>query len=143
MRCPDCNKFVSYEGDEEPVIDSDDISEDGDISLEVTITKNCGECGSEIAQMSLTLGENVDLGEHHGKGHEITLEVEDPTQTERYETTYYDRRAKKRKPIKSPRYYRHYFGVEVPYTVKCSCGEDITSGTLSTEDAASSLESLY
>jgi len=141
MRCTYCNTFVSYEGDEEPTIDSEDIDMEGNIFVEVTLTKNCGSCGQELASVNFTLEDGIDVGEHHGDDHQLSLECDTPEQTERTQTQVYDKRKKVWKPITSSRYMKHYYGVEVAYKVQCSCGEEIAESTLAGEEAAGSLES--
>lgn len=47
MRCADCNKFVPYDTEAEPEGDLE-ISEDGQLTGEVTRTLPCGECGTEL-----------------------------------------------------------------------------------------------
>jgi hypothetical protein len=54
MRCPDCNKFASYD---EPEVEENSI--DDATSIEVTVGLNCADCGGRLkeAQITLALGE--------------------------------------------------------------------------------------
>lgn len=51
MRCPDCNKFVSYD---EPEIETGQIEEqsEGRVTCPFTVTLCCGECGTDLKQAS-------------------------------------------------------------------------------------------
>ena len=48
MRCPDCNKFVSFD-EGEPKVQSIEIDTSG-VKCEVRIVMNCGECGQELKE---------------------------------------------------------------------------------------------
>lgn len=51
-RCPDCNKFVSLELADEPEVEVVQCEDTGDgkatLTLNVTLTKVCAECGTEL-----------------------------------------------------------------------------------------------
>ena len=49
MRCPDCNKFVSFE-EQDTEISSLELHEDGSISGEVRLANNCQDCGTELKE---------------------------------------------------------------------------------------------
>ena len=57
MRCPDCNKFVSFDDPEVELVDVD-ISEDN-VFVTVHITLNCGECGTALAETYLDFQESI------------------------------------------------------------------------------------
>ncbi len=48
-RCSDCNKFVSLELGDSPDMNLD-IDDEGNITGDVTITRNCAECGTEMKE---------------------------------------------------------------------------------------------
>ena len=52
-RCPDCNKFVSYD-DGDVDVQSEDV-ESGEVRVEVRIVKTCAECGTELKEATLEL----------------------------------------------------------------------------------------
>lgn len=52
-RCPDCNKFVSYD-DGDVDVQSEDV-ESGEVRVEVRIVKTCAECGTELREATLDL----------------------------------------------------------------------------------------
>lgn len=57
MRCPDCNKFVSYDEPEvEATVDDVVSTVDGEVtvSVSVDIALNCAECGTELKRASLS-----------------------------------------------------------------------------------------
>jgi hypothetical protein len=52
-RCPDCNKFVSYD-DGDVDVQSEDVESD-EVRVEVRIVKTCAECGTELKEATLEL----------------------------------------------------------------------------------------
>jgi len=52
-RCPDCNKFVSYD-DGDVDVQSEDV-ESGEVRVEVRIVKTCAECGTELKEANFDL----------------------------------------------------------------------------------------
>lgn len=57
-RCPDCNKFVSYDDSTEPEVDAD-VDETGHVTGTVRVVLTCAECGAELREASFDL--DVDL----------------------------------------------------------------------------------
>jgi hypothetical protein len=54
MRCPSCNKFVSYS--EEPSIDIETESiEDTDLTSDIAVYLTCEQCGTQLRQAAATL----------------------------------------------------------------------------------------
>ena len=73
------------------------------------------------------------LAEHDGKGHELTVEADDPEQVEEG----------------GGRYAKSYFGASVSYRIHCKCrrkggedGEPIHEGVLEDKVAASEMDEL-
>ena len=64
-RCPDCNKFVSLDLDQEPDIEVTNLEDLGNgkamLSLNMTLKKVCAECGAEISQKETSIDVEVDL----------------------------------------------------------------------------------
>jgi hypothetical protein len=58
MRCPDCNKFVSY-GEAEVEVSAEELNEDA-VSAEVRVMLPCAECGTELKEANLTAEEDLD-----------------------------------------------------------------------------------
>lgn len=136
MRCPDCNKFVSF-GEAECENESVDTS-GSNVEVQVTVNLPCGDCGTTLKSASIEASGEI---EHTCPGSEREgpdFEVEDegsPSGTDRYQTT--DRHGK---PIKNSRYMRHYYGFETEVEVKCNrCGETVTV-QVSGEEQASAFE---
>lgn len=62
MRCPDCNKFVSYDDSNDP--DIQDISyADGHVSAQIRVVLPCGDCGTELKSADFDLDLAVALPE--------------------------------------------------------------------------------
>lgn len=59
MRCSECRKFVSYEGEEEPEIEDSRITREGELEIEIRIVKRCGECATELKEAQFTLVEDL------------------------------------------------------------------------------------
>lgn len=49
MRCENCSKFVSLEL-QDPEIEDLELHDDGSLTGEVRIVRNCAECGSEMKE---------------------------------------------------------------------------------------------
>lgn len=88
-RCGDCNKFVSLDTDTEPDVTSEQLSTSSgtaDFDIDVTITNNCAECGTELKTAELNASDSFDydiaeLSEDDRDA--LTLEVDDITREER------------------------------------------------------------
>lgn len=129
MRCPDCNKFVSYDADGDPEIDVE-VSEDGQITGTVRIVNACGECGTELKEYTFDVDDSSivdDVATHHkdkfkhkGKDSDRSLEISDDGGSRTEETVTKDRHGKQ---IKLSRYMKHLYCAEATFTVTCACGE--------------------
>jgi hypothetical protein len=133
-RCPDCNKFVSLEL-QEPELN---LNVEGDsITGQVRLVLTCVECGNEGKETNL----DIDLAlDHDCDRAEDDFELVDEAAetTERYQDK--DRHGK---PIKNPRYRRHYYGAEITATVCCNkCGKEFEV-TETVEEQASGFEELW
>lgn len=130
MRCPDCNKMVSY-GDPEFEVLSEDVGEDGDVSSTVRMALTCADCGTELkdnefelsAQVSHEcLEEKLKERKEEDQGEGFELELDDPELTEEYKP----RTNKQGKPVPM-RYQKHFFGVKLTGKIICNrCGEEIS-----------------
>ena len=134
-RCPDCNKFVSYDESTEPEVNVD-IDSEGTITGDILIVLACAECGTELKETTFAIEIESELREkHEGEGHELAVEVASAEMTSRQDVT-----DKKGKPIPI-RYRKTYYGVLAVLHMTCSCG---LSKEVSFEDEiqASALEEL-
>lgn len=122
MRCPNCDKFVSYD---EPEVEVDNYCIENEQAVgSVTITLNCAECGTPLAQAE----EEFEINAHHPDGadedHELEIKSTDVEGFDDYQTTNVNG-----KPIPS-RYQKHFYGANISCEVECSCG---WSETLTTD----------
>jgi hypothetical protein len=152
MRCPDCQKFVSYD---DPAVDDVLVDiEDDELVMSGEVTLKCADCGNDLASASMEA--NVELSEQFDDapdaeaGETVEYEmVEDPdvTSTDRTDTT-----DKTGKPLKSSRGARRYYGASASCTVKQiiknKAGDVIADRggeaeiTIEAEEQASSFDSL-
>jgi hypothetical protein len=130
MRCPDCNKFVSMEFSEPDVSDIQ-VSEDGEVTASVTLTRTCVDCGSDLktAELELTCDMGKECEDHvNAEGqdiHDLTVEQDDVNQIEEG----------------GGRYAKSYFGAEVCFTITCKCDRKFeVDGAMSDKVAASEME---
>ena len=65
MRCPDCNKFVSFDDSNEPEVNDVNVDDNGYVTAEVRFVLTCAECGAELKEGNYSLDGNVDLTNHH------------------------------------------------------------------------------
>jgi hypothetical protein len=128
MRCPDCAKFVGYDTEQEPELESEQV--DGTLADGYTFSASvrrvlaCAECGNELKESSFDIEIELKSEELKAKCPKAdedadgahTLEVTDysVSATERTETK--DRHGK---PIKSARYMKTFYGFEGEATVTC------------------------
>ncbi len=85
MRCPDCNKFVSMETENDG-IEGEDISADDqgfNLTFSVTVNRNCADCGTTLksAQFDFEENEEIDWKAKGVKEEDIgnvEVEIEDP-----------------------------------------------------------------
>lgn len=138
MRCDQCNKFVSFDAEQDPELDAS-VDDAGVVTVQARIVNCCAECGAEMKEASLEV--EIDLsGEvaaHRETCEKRGLEVQaEGSRTDRYQDK--DRRGK---PITRARYRRHYYGAEVTATVECECGETF-EGSGSDEIAAGAMDEL-
>lgn len=114
-RCPDCNKFVSFEMGE-PEVD-DPIVDGTSVTIEVRLTRCCVECGTELQEATITLEDELpsDELEAHQK---LVTGVEDGEEMHEHdlEGVVEDYGATEEGKGKKVRY-----GVRVNWSVRCSC----------------------
>jgi hypothetical protein len=138
--CYGCSAITGKDTEVEPEVQSgpDFDPESGGITASVRIANACTDCSSEIEESTFDLEGEVDVTEHQGEGHELTLEDVEWERTDRNQTK--DRNGK---PIKSYRYQRRFYGVSGEAVVSCSCQEEpVGSVVLEDEVQASGMESL-
>ncbi len=119
MRCPECNKFVSFadEGDVSNVeveLNGTDLDVTGEVMLQ------CGECGTDIAQGDVSDSINIDVLEVENAD---TKEDEEPDEFELVssEVEYHEHTQDKDrsgKPIKLARYRKVFKGVRITGVAK-------------------------
>lgn len=135
MRCPDCNKFVSYDTDVEPEeIDALELNSAGELTGEFRRVLTCQDCSQELKELTFSISESVEVPE--GCEHEFEVSVHAEATTNIQAT---DMRGN---PIKNPRYMKTLYGIEFNGKATCSncnCSVDIN---LTVEEAASNFEEL-
>lgn len=147
MRCPDCNKFVSFDAETEPELDTS-VDDEGVIRINARIVNTCQECGQELKEATLEI--EIDLSEeatkhmeacHSGDSKEEpkwSVVDESGTRTER--TQDKDRHGR---PIKSSRYMKHFYGAEVSAGLQCDhCNETVAEGTGEDDVQGSGMDEL-
>lgn len=147
-RCPSCNKFASYQGDEEPEVDSLEYDPAAStITGQVRCVKLSSCCSEEVKEMTFDLEIEVDESDIRvalaksgcaPEDERIDWRVEDDgfTATEESKTT--DRHGKK---ITSPRYWTMLYGYVGSVTLSAHLpdeydGDDVTIGSYEANDNA-------
>jgi hypothetical protein len=143
MRCPNCEKFVSFD---DPQVEVEDTDVNGEqLTGIVRVVLTCNECGDELKDYEFDLEADIEHEcEKMPEGEEPSYEIEsewDGSSTDRFETTV--QRGKNRgKAIRNYRYMRHYYGAELTASVKCShCGE-VIEVEITCEEQASGFNEL-
>lgn len=142
MRCPDCSKMVSFDTDMEPEEqDAVEVGSDGTITAgSYRRMLGCAECGTELKESTLEInGQQLEVPEKCKDGEEHDWEVEDASVSATERTQSKDRNGK---PIKSARYAKRFYGIEVQVKAKCAHCEAVAEGTFSADEQASSFEEL-
>lgn len=142
MRCPDCQKFVSFDTDVEPDVDLQ-VDDFGTVSGNCRIVNACADCGTELTSADFDIEVDfTDTVDDHKKAFPDkthTLSVSgDASRTERSQTE-----GRNGKPLTGPaRYRKHYYGATIDVTLECSCGEalDHDSETWSDDVQASGMD---
>ena len=119
MRCPDCNKFASFDTESEPEINAD-VDEDGIVTGTCRIVNTCAECGTDLtaADLDIYISVEDDVIEHRKTCEKKSLEVEvTGERTDRMEN-----KSRTGKIIKNPRYMKHMYGADLRAVVTCECG---------------------
>jgi len=156
MRCPDCNKFVSFDEPECEVVSSEVV--DQSILFEVNIQLKCADCGIALKEATAQAEEAIDhtcdleLIKKHNEESPNSPWSADPLYKEgedQYEildegnpegTDRLDNIGKGGELIKDSRYMKRFYGFTLTSEVKClKCGE-IFSVETSGEKQASSFE---
>lgn len=128
MRCPDCNKFVGIDAEQDPEVNDLEITEKGEITGTVRIVNTCIECGSELTEASFDISLECTLT-HNPGCKKADYDVSDGGFT---------------RTVKSEgkgRGMKTFYGAEGDITVNCSCG-DSTTVSWSDNIQASHMESL-
>lgn len=118
MRCPDCNKFVSYDEGTEPECDLDVAVEktDDGTALRVTGTVRgvlaCGDCGAELKEANFDVDVELSAPVGTTEATDVSVEMTSAEITSRLENK--DRHGKL---IKNHRYMKMMYGVEVQFRV--------------------------
>lgn len=148
MRCPDCNKFVSYD---EPQCEVNSVELDETlVRASVTVQLNCQDCGGTLKDAEIEAEAEIrheckpeaerdkdwkPEADYKPDDGESQYEVEsdgDAEGTNRMETK--DRHGK---PIKSSRYMKSFYGFTLESEIKCrKCGE-VFGVTVEGEEQAS------
>jgi hypothetical protein len=148
-RCPDCNKFVSFE-EEDPEVNLD-VDEEGTVTGDVTINNNCGECGTALRTANFDVENDVaveafaahvraakEKAKKKAKEGEKPEEIEHTLEVENNGSERTQRQDGK--PGTPSRYRRTFYGFSVAFEVKCSCGNFNYEGTIADDVQGSGMD---
>lgn len=143
MRCPDCNKFVSFETEEEPEETEEPTLDEGHFTAAYRRVLPCSECGTELKEAQIEFDVSLDepnclfLDPATEEIHEWDCSDVTATPSESRQTIDSKGRA-----ITNPRYIRTLYGVELTGVIKCAkCDGSITL-SLSQYVSASEMDEL-
>lgn len=128
MRCPDCNKFVSYDDSQEPEVSLDVQGES--IVGDVRIVLPCADCGTDLKEYTFDIDEGFEFpdskdGQHDE--HDVTINANEATLEVRTEG--------------AGRGLRTFYGFELSVSIECSCGAKAEK-TLKDDVQASSMDEV-
>lgn len=144
MRCPDCNKFASFDTEVDPEGDVE-ISAEGMLTGEVRRVLTCADCSTELKEAYLSFDQNLNdcltfpVGMTQSQEeceHEWDWQASEPqlSPTDRYDD--------KGGRVKQMRYMKHMYGVEVAGDVKCKRCDVVAQYSCAQEEAAGAFEEL-
>ena len=110
MRCPDCNRFVSYD-EPEAEIDSYNFSEK-QLTAEVRIVLKCAECGEELKEATKTFEKEIICPECGSSN--LECDNIDSNGDSRFEE-----KDDKGKPIKNSRYWKTFYIADLVIEMSC------------------------
>ncbi len=148
MRCPDCNKFVSYEDPPECEVQSCEVVEKS-VEMTVRVILKCADCGNELkdaeiegeAEIEHQCSEPEKFEKMDDDGHEMfTLEGDYDAATEPDSRT--EQKDRNGRTIKLARYMKTYYGFKADLDVKCNCCEEAFKVEMNGEEQASGFNEL-
>lgn len=129
-RCPDCNKFVSLNRDEELDLQDEDLGVDSVYTATVRVVDTCAECGAEMLEGLIEIEEDlsdiVEPDKH--KDHELVLETKVDHDTEVF-------------VVKGRKVYYHVAELDVRITCQ-TCKKVVFGGDLSGSLPYSDMDSM-
>lgn len=141
MRCPECNKFVSFDMEGDPLEDGVAVDADGVVTVDATVENVCEQCNTTLTSASLTVEiaafkADVQL---HKTSCAARLDV-DHTDLQRHNSMLMT--GKNGKPLK-PSGWRQMCGVEATVNLVCrTCDHDFGSETGIESILASAMEEI-
>lgn len=142
MRCPNCNKFVSYDEPEAEIEYGEVEENDGEnsffVSATVRVVLKCAECGDELKE---TNGD-ITLVFNHSCGEKLTAENFEIESIEAEGCSRVQDKDKHGRQIKNHRYMKTFYGCEVTGTFICSLCDESISESETFEEQASSFDEL-
>ena len=141
MRCPNCNKFVSYD---EPSVEVDaQPSNDDSVDLNIRIVLPCAECSEELKEA--VFDESIDIV-HECSAADVVLpegdEVFEVEDAEGVGTDRVENKTKDGKIIKNYRYMKKFYGADVTVTLKCNRCKETFDLNVQVEEQASGFNEL-
>jgi len=135
-RCSSCSKWVSLENDE-PQEDSIEIVSDSEVQIDVTISRNCADCGQEMKNHEFS-GVSTDIDVEWTATHAPHEDGSDDGEHGEWEV---ETSAMELTESGGGRYAKNMIGFECTATVTCKCGET-TTVQLSDQAAASEFDEV-
>jgi hypothetical protein len=156
-RCNDCNRFVSMELGDSPDLTLD-VDADGVVSGDVTITRNCAECGTELKEGKFDINVTISEAAAHMQEHtdaylahekaraaaelatiEAGGDIDDEDDIEEFELSIENEEAEateggtSRKPT---------YGFRATFSIVCSCGKFEHDGEADDEMSGGEMDEL-
>lgn len=132
-RCANCNKWVSLETDD-PEEQSVEVNDYGTVEVEVSISRNCADCGQQMKEATITGEADLDdswISEHSSDDAFENGHGDWEAESSNMELT----------ESGGGRYAKNMIGFSCSVTVTCKCGAT-SEVTVSGEEAASSFDEV-
>lgn len=149
MRCPDCNRFVSYDdgNDPEPELDFDN----GEVTGTVRILLTCAECGTELKEgtFEVSVPMEDELQAHLREKHPEMVSkgtLPDGSEVESFDYGYFEVSDNgselTTRTTGSGRGMRTFYGHDTAFTVECTNCHEEWSDAVSEDMQASDMDEL-
>jgi hypothetical protein len=145
MRCPDCNKFASFDDSNEPEADDANVDDEGRVTGNVRVYLTCAECSTELKEASFEL--EADFSEAVEAHKKAAKEKDDDAEKPEDEREEHDLDVEVEcemasRTVGKGRGMKTFYGYHATVSVSCSCGHKFADEERDDDMQASHMDEL-